>query len=75
MDDEFAHECGEGDFGCFAFGEQVLVEITEDGIAAAAGQSGHVACGGSSAADRAFAASGAAIAVEEAFASTRVIRG
>jgi len=31
-----SHECSEGDFGCLAFSEQVLVEVAQDGITTAA---------------------------------------
>jgi hypothetical protein len=30
VDDEFAHEGGEGDFGRFAFGSEALVNFLED---------------------------------------------
>ena len=36
VDDEFAHEGSEGDFGWFAFGNEALVKLLEDGIGAAA---------------------------------------
>jgi hypothetical protein len=42
VDDEFSHEGAEGDFARFASLAQVLVEVAQDGIAAAADQSGHV---------------------------------
>ena len=67
MDDEFAHEGGEGDFGWFAFGNEALVEILEDGIGATANQGAHVegfSGDGASGADAAFAAKSSAIAVE-----------
>ncbi len=74
VDDELAQECGEGDFGRLAFGEQVLVEVAQDGFGAAADQSGRIerlASGGLSSADRAFAAQRAAIAIQGSHAGQR----
>ncbi len=67
MDDEFAHEGGEGDFGWFAFGNEALVEVLEDGIGAAANQGAYVegfSGNGASGAAAAFVAQGSAVTVE-----------
>ena len=67
VDDEFAHEGGKGDFGWFAFGNEALVEVLEDGIGATANQGAHVegfSGSGASGADAAFAAQGSAVTVE-----------
>ena len=32
QDDEFAHDSGEGELGRFAFGDQSLVEVAQDGV-------------------------------------------
>ena len=58
MDEEFAHDGGEGDFGEFLLGQQALVEGFEDGVELSGGECRHVECTAdflAAAADGAFA--------------------
>ena len=67
MDEEFAHDGGEGDFMGFTGGAQALVDGLEDGVTARGAQGCHVegeAHFAASAADGAGAAIGPAVAIE-----------
>lgn len=67
MDEELAHDGGDGDAVVFATCAELLVEGSQDGVAASGGEGGHVegaADGGTSAADVALAATGSAVVVE-----------
>src|SRR5882757_3413180 len=66
MDEEFAHDGGESDFGGLLVGDETLVEGFEDGVEVGSGEGGHVEGSAdfmTAAADGAFAEMGAAVLI------------